>query len=136
MNLNWGLIMKHINDNPFEYFQQGGWKFLGGAGGVEVSGTFCPVPSLTHEKTTQSDHSSESDSVSEFEGGSDDFVSSASSNDESNFSEASGSGSGSDFEGGDDSDEGIVFLSFYLLARAHGTHRGRLGRIRTEGSER
>jgi nucleosome binding factor SPN SPT16 subunit len=40
VNLNWGPIMKHINDSPFEFFQQGGWGlFLGGAGGVEVSVT-------------------------------------------------------------------------------------------------
>jgi nucleosome binding factor SPN SPT16 subunit len=90
VNLNWGPIMKHINDNPFDFFQQDGWAFLGGAGGVE------------------SDHSSGSDSVSEFEAASDEFVSSASSNEESEFSDASGSGSGSgsDFGGGDDSDEG------------------------------
>jgi hypothetical protein len=43
--------------------------------------------------------------VSEFEGGSDDFVSSASSNDASEFSEASGSGGGSDFDGDDDDSE-------------------------------
>jgi len=36
VNLNWGPIMKHINESPFEFFQQGGWSFLGGAGGVEV----------------------------------------------------------------------------------------------------
>jgi hypothetical protein len=42
--------MKHINDNPFEFFQQGGWgMFLGGAGGVEVSWhPFCS--SLIHER--------------------------------------------------------------------------------------
>ena len=36
VNLNWGPIMKHINESPFEFFQQGGWSFLGNAGGVEV----------------------------------------------------------------------------------------------------
>src|SRR5260370_26416023 len=36
VNLNWGPIMKHINDNPFEFFQQSGWAFLGGSGGAEV----------------------------------------------------------------------------------------------------
>ena len=44
VNLNWGPIMKHINDNPFEFFQQGGWGlFLGGAGGVEVGVACCLV---------------------------------------------------------------------------------------------
>jgi hypothetical protein len=73
----------------------------------------------------QSDHSSGSDSVSEFEGGSDDFVSSSSSNGESDFSEASGggSGSGSDFEGGDDSDEGKQIPSLHQQGLLY-THRG------------
>ena len=43
VNLNWGPIMKHINDNPFEFFQQGGWSFLGGAGGAEVGGPCCLI---------------------------------------------------------------------------------------------
>ncbi|CAA7267953.1 unnamed protein product [Cyclocybe aegerita] len=92
VNLNWGPIMKHINESPFEFFQQGGWSFLGNAGGVE------------------SDHSSESGSNdSEFEVDHDEFVSSPSSDDASDFdnSDASGSDeSGSDFGEGDDSDEG------------------------------
>ncbi len=29
VNLNWGPIMKHINESPFEFFQGGGWDFLG-----------------------------------------------------------------------------------------------------------
>lgn len=36
VNLNWGPIMKHINESPYEFFQNGGWSFLGGAAGVEV----------------------------------------------------------------------------------------------------
>lgn len=36
VNLNWAPIMKHINESPHEFFQQGGWSFLGGAGGAEV----------------------------------------------------------------------------------------------------
>lgn len=36
VNLNWGPIMKHINENPFEFFQHDGWSFLGGATGVDV----------------------------------------------------------------------------------------------------
>jgi len=39
VNLSWGTIMKHVNENPYEFFTQGGWSFLGGAGGVEVSRT-------------------------------------------------------------------------------------------------
>ncbi|KAF9052732.1 FACT complex subunit SPT16 [Panaeolus papilionaceus] len=89
VNLNWGPIMKHVNENPFEFFQGSGWSFLGGAAGVE------------------SDNSSGSDTESEFEAEEEEMFSSESSNDESEFSDASGSDdSGSDFGGGDDSDEG------------------------------
>ena len=40
VNLNWGTIMKTINDNPHDFFQGGGWSFLSGPGaaaGQEVS---------------------------------------------------------------------------------------------------
>ena len=36
VNLNWGPIMKTINDNPYDFFQQGGWSFLGGTAVEEV----------------------------------------------------------------------------------------------------
>lgn len=36
VNLNWGPIMKTINESPHDFFQQGGWSFLGGVGGEEV----------------------------------------------------------------------------------------------------
>jgi nucleosome binding factor SPN SPT16 subunit len=32
VNLNWGQIMKTINENPLEFFREGGWSFLGGTG--------------------------------------------------------------------------------------------------------
>ncbi|KAF8965271.1 FACT complex subunit SPT16 [Flammula alnicola] len=91
VNLNWGPIMKHINESPFEFFQGGGWSFLGGATGVE------------------SDHSDESGSESEFEADPEELEASASSDEESNYDGSDGSGSdesGSDFGGGDSSDEG------------------------------
>ena len=47
VNLNWGPIMKHINENPFEFFQHDGWSFLGGATGVEVR-----LPSLLSRNET------------------------------------------------------------------------------------
>ena len=38
VNLNWGPIMKTINESPYDFFQQGGWNFLiGTGGGYEVS---------------------------------------------------------------------------------------------------
>ena len=48
VNLNWGPIMKTINEDPYEFFQQGGWSFLGGsAGGEEVcAGNLSSVPDL------------------------------------------------------------------------------------------
>ncbi|KIM49314.1 hypothetical protein M413DRAFT_438502 [Hebeloma cylindrosporum] len=92
VNLNWGPIMKHINESPFEFFQQGGWSFLGNAGGVE------------------SDHSDESGSESEFEADPEELVASASSDEDSGYDDSDAGGSdesGSDFGGGDDdSDEG------------------------------
>lgn len=32
VNLNWSQIMKMINDHPHDFFQNGGWSFLGGPG--------------------------------------------------------------------------------------------------------
>jgi nucleosome binding factor SPN SPT16 subunit len=40
VNLNWGPIMKTINESPHDFFQQGGWSFLGGAGGEEVNALY------------------------------------------------------------------------------------------------
>ncbi|PBK77634.1 hypothetical protein ARMSODRAFT_873543, partial [Armillaria solidipes] len=51
VNLNWGPIMKHINENPYEFFHNGGWSFLGASNGAEVC----------------SDASEMSDSESDFE---------------------------------------------------------------------
>ncbi|KAK7440234.1 FACT complex subunit spt16 [Stygiomarasmius scandens] len=89
VNLNWGPIMKHINESPHEFFQGGGWTFLRGTtGGAE------------------SDLSEESNSESEFEAESEGFEESSSES-ESAFSDASGSDeSGSDFGEGSDSDSG------------------------------
>ncbi|KAJ7236734.1 FACT complex subunit SPT16 [Mycena haematopus] len=36
VNLNWGPIMKTINDSPYDFFQNGGWSFLGRGNGVDV----------------------------------------------------------------------------------------------------
>ncbi|ETW85685.1 hypothetical protein HETIRDRAFT_424855 [Heterobasidion irregulare TC 32-1] len=49
VNLNWGPIMKTINDSPHDFFQSGGWNFLGGTGGDD------------------SDQDDDSDTESEFE---------------------------------------------------------------------
>ncbi|KAF9072976.1 FACT complex subunit SPT16 [Rhodocollybia butyracea] len=90
VNLNWGPIMKHINESPYEFFQGGGWTFLSGT-----------------TQGAESEVSDASDSESEFAAESDELEEeSASSADASDFSDASGSGSGSDFDDGSGSDEG------------------------------
>ncbi|KAI0747959.1 FACT complex subunit SPT16 [Daedaleopsis nitida] len=96
VNLNWGPIMKTINEDPYEFFQQGGWSFLGGAGGGE-----------------ESDADDASDSESEFEAESDEVESSESTQEASDYfdgsdasdDEGSGSDFGSDASEGDDWDE-------------------------------
>ncbi|RCI02345.1 FACT complex subunit spt16, partial [Rhizopus stolonifer] len=32
VNLNWSMIMKTVNDDPADFFKNGGWSFLGGGG--------------------------------------------------------------------------------------------------------
>ncbi|KAF8126534.1 FACT complex subunit SPT16 [Boletus edulis] len=92
VNLNWGPIMKTINENPHDFFQQGGWSFLGGGG-------------------AESDAEEESDTESEFEADPEDLVSEesgeeASAYDGSDASEDSGSASYDDVsDEGDDWDE-------------------------------
>ncbi|GLB35147.1 putative fact complex subunit spt16 [Lyophyllum shimeji] len=82
VNLNWGPIMKHINENPYEFFQGGGWSFLGGAGGAE------------------SDRSEGSESESEFEADEEELAETEST-EESDY-EDSDVGSDSDEEYGDE----------------------------------
>ncbi|CAK5279482.1 unnamed protein product [Mycena citricolor] len=36
VNLNWGPIMKTINDSPHDFFRDGGWSFLGRGNGADV----------------------------------------------------------------------------------------------------
>ncbi|KAF8078147.1 FACT complex subunit SPT16 [Lyophyllum atratum] len=99
VNLNWGPIMKHINESPYEFFQGGGWSFLGGAGGAE------------------SDRSDNSDSESEFEADQEDLVEVESSDEESDYDDSdAGSDSGDDF-GDDDESEGQN-ISFHVCAFA------------------
>ncbi|KAI0646896.1 FACT complex subunit SPT16 [Trametes meyenii] len=96
VNLNWGPIMKTINEDPYEFFQQGGWSFLGGAAAGE-----------------ESEADDDSDTESEFAAESDEMESSESSEDESDYDdgsdasddEGSGSDFGSDESEGDDWDE-------------------------------
>jgi nucleosome binding factor SPN SPT16 subunit len=114
VNLNWGPIMKHINESPYEFFQQGGWSFLGGAGGAAVS-IFC-LKWPHSDVCFQSDHSDDSDSESEFEADEDDFAEAESSDDASVFDDSAGSDeSGSDFGGDGESDGRYPFLARFLI---------------------
>ncbi|KAI0048191.1 FACT complex subunit SPT16 [Auriscalpium vulgare] len=75
VNLNWGPIMKTINDSPYDFFRDGGWTFLGGTG-------------------DESDQDDESDTESEFEA-----------EDAGEPSDDSSEASGSNFDGSDASDD-------------------------------
>jgi len=89
VNLNWGPIMKTINESPYDFFQQGGWSFLGGT-------------------AVGSDHSDDdgSDTESEFEAEPEDLVSSESAEEESEFdgSDASDDSGSASSIGGEESD--------------------------------
>ncbi|EJD05718.1 FACT complex subunit SPT16 [Fomitiporia mediterranea MF3/22] len=95
VNLNWGPIMKTINESPYDFFQQGGWSFLGtGTGGDD-------------------DEESVSDTESEYAADTDELIESESDHESGSAfsdSDASGdSGGGSSFDeddsSGDDWDE-------------------------------
>ncbi|KAI0282167.1 FACT complex subunit SPT16 [Russula aff. rugulosa BPL654] len=81
VNLNWGPIMKTINDSPFDFFRGGGWTFLGGTGDdseqeeeTETESEFA-AESLQASSETSSDAASEQDdfNASEDEGSESDF---------------------------------------------------------------
>ncbi|KAJ6500436.1 FACT complex subunit SPT16 [Mycena sanguinolenta] len=87
VNLNWGPIMKTINDSPHDFFQGGGWSFLGRGNGVD------------------SENSDNSESESEFEADSEELQAVESSDDDSAYGDSGGSDeSGSDFGGGGSDD--------------------------------
>ncbi|KAI5124316.1 hypothetical protein M0805_008924 [Coniferiporia weirii] len=89
VNLNWGPIMKTINESPYDFFQQGGWSFLGGTG-------------IGSDESDADGSSSES----EFAAETDDLVESESEASGSNFGDSDASddsGSASSFDEGDSS---------------------------------
>ncbi|KAI0057097.1 FACT complex subunit SPT16 [Artomyces pyxidatus] len=89
VNLNWGPIMKTINDSPYDFFRDGGWTFLGGTG-------------------EDSEQEEDSDTESEFAAESVESASDASSDDGSAFDGSDASddeGSGSDFDDESDGDD-------------------------------
>ncbi|CCM03865.1 uncharacterized protein FIBRA_06015 [Fibroporia radiculosa] len=94
VNLNWGPIMKTINEDPYEFFQQGGWTFLGGAPGAEESDPDDASQSESEFEGEVSVSESSEDSESDYDDGSD-----------ASEDEGSGSDFGSDDSDGDDWDE-------------------------------
>lgn len=90
VNLNWNPIMKHVNENPFEFFSLGGWGFLGASSGEDQESDNDSGSESEYEQApSESDYSEESEPESNFNDGSD------ASDDE---------GSGSDFSGSDGED--------------------------------
>lgn len=95
VNLNWGPIMKTINEDPYEFFQQGGWTFLGGsAGGEESDGDDVSDSESDFEAEQEQSESSEDSESAYSEDGSD-----------ASDDEGSGSDFGSEGSEGDDWDE-------------------------------
>ncbi|OCB84155.1 FACT complex subunit SPT16 [Sanghuangporus baumii] len=92
VNLNWGPIMKTINESPYDFFQQGGWSFL-------------------RTGTGEDEEESESESESEFAADTDELVESESEDSGSEFDDSASDDSGSassfdeDESSGDDWDE-------------------------------
>ena len=82
--------MKHVNENPYEFFSTGGWGFLGAPNGEEQESDDSGSESEYEQAPDESDYSEVSASASDFDDGSD------ASEDE---------GSGSDFSEGEDWDE-------------------------------
>lgn len=69
INLNWGPIMKTINEDPADFFAGGGWGFLPvpGATGSE-NGSSASEEESTYDQSSESSASSEDGSGSAFDG--------------------------------------------------------------------
>lgn len=98
VNLNWGPIMKTINESPYDFFQQGGWSFLGGSGAGD------------------GEDSDDSDSESDFAADTEDLVESVSEASGSDFGDSDASddsGSASSFD--DDESSGPYILANFTF---------------------
>jgi nucleosome binding factor SPN SPT16 subunit len=135
VNLNWGPIMKTINDSPHDFFQGGGWSFLGRGNGVDVRVVYGYLLLWVTYRVLQSDNSDGSESESEFEADSDEMLAVESSDDESAYGSDGGSDeSGSDFGGGGSDDSEGWFQRLRHNRFLHCCRRG-LGRVRAEGCQ-
>ena len=75
LNLNWTTIMKTVNEDPAQFFKDGGWKFL---------------------ETESDDESNESESASEFEMSEDEYEEEESEEEDSEFDEDASADEGSE----------------------------------------
>lgn len=41
VNLNWSMIMKTVNEDPAEFYRNGGWNFLGPGSDVSIDNWPC-----------------------------------------------------------------------------------------------
>ena len=72
VNLSWGAIMKTINEDPYQFYLDGGWEFLTG-GGEDSEEESSEDGSVFEAESDFGSESSESeDSESDFGDGSDD----------------------------------------------------------------
>lgn len=77
LNLNWATIMKTVNDDPTEFFREGGWAFLATDSDAEETDA-----SESASEYVGSDADSASDSDSSFDDDASDASGSAEASDE------------------------------------------------------
>ena len=77
LNLNWTTIMKTVNEDPAQFFKDGGWKFL---------------------ETESDDEEAESESASEFEMSEEEFEEKESEDDDSEFDDDASADEGSEMD--------------------------------------
>lgn len=92
VNLNWSMIMKTVNEDPAEFYRNGGWNFLGPGSDVSIDNPAMYETLGTYHIShgwQEENAEDQSESASEFEMSEEEFEESES-DDESDFaSEAS-----------------------------------------------
>lgn len=81
VNLSWGAIMKTINEDPYEFYKEGGWEFLTGGDGSDSedeSSEGSVFEDDDSEDFEEDDDSESSEGYSESDGGSEEDFSDAS----------------------------------------------------------
>jgi len=67
VNLQWGPIMKHINEDPLEFFNEGGWTFLRGDEEEEESDDSDEASEFQMSEEAYKSNSSSEEDASEFD---------------------------------------------------------------------